>query len=220
MAPKTFSSKQYFLSNIAVAVITGVIAIFGQSLVANKSAHSSEYSTDKQTITKMTDQITALQEEVRRLGSMVLELKEENALLKQQATYGTNYVYSFAQNMPFPAFLKSYDSSTQQFVLKWMNRAYEDTWNIKKYQYIGKPDADIWGEEIAELFQVNDNYVSTSLRPIITHERILDVAFDFEGSSKDWMIAKFPVFIYGEESVSVGGIAIFEEDSKLESNEK
>tara|TARA_R110000765_G_scaffold7963_4_gene26114 strand:+ start:118513 stop:119187 length:675 start_codon:yes stop_codon:yes gene_type:complete len=207
--------KRNLFKDLGIAIVGGLFAITSQFLIGNMTANSSKYSTDNQTIVSLVGQISELQQQYTKLqeqytlsNGVILTLQKEIAELKELKNYDEFAVSSFSRYMPLPTWLKEYDTITDTFIMKTINRAYENQFGIMAIQYEGHTDAEIWGDDLSKEFEVSDKRVMKSLAPEVFIARIPNSVNDIDGEYKDWLIAKFPVSLKGTVYDAVGGIAI------------
>lgn len=212
---RSFFKSQLF-SHIIVALISGLSVLGGNYMLSESNTNASNYETDNKTIVSLIGKVSELQEQVQELQIENGELRTRAVALQNRVNQLENIkafdefaVSSFFKYMPIPAWLKVYDKETDQFIMRRINRAYEDQWNVLSIRYAGKPDNLIWDLETAKLFKHNDEVVRNQLSPIITIETIPDTAGVVRDENEtDWIISKFPVSFNGVEYNAVGGIAI------------
>lgn len=72
-------------------------------------------------------------------------------------------------DLPFPYWLKD-----MQGKMIYINSEYEKKFRLRSIDYVGKNDADIWGDEVAERFKANDRIVIESDNEYIIDENELE----------------------------------------------
>lgn len=171
------------MNEYVVNVIVGVVAV----IVAGVS----NYLLQKNKTKKDSDSI------LKGVEEQTLSIKDHiNAQLKK----ANGIPWSFIEHMPLPCWAKDLN-----FKMIWINAEYEQNWNIKKSQYEGKTDFDVWPKEIADQFRYHDLLVMQNKTLL---ETIEEVPID-RHKVKDlerWKILKFPIYKDGE-LVGIGGIA-------------
>ena len=105
---------------------------------------------------------------------------------------------AFMDNLPGTAFLKDASGG-----YTYVNRMYEDTFAIKKAEWLGKTDEELFPPDIAEQYRSNDRKVLETGRPVQTIEPALR-----EGDVRHWLAYKFPIFDEAGVPVIVGGIGL------------
>lgn len=127
--------------------------------------------------------------------------------IESVATRANGFFDVFLDSMDFPAWVKrAYigDAGVPEFRMHFINRAYEDRFNVSRVAYIGKTDHHIWNKQRADLFYLNDLEVLRKKNKII-----------FEELSTDGTIhrfKKFYVFYQGQHWIV--GLAL--SDKELE----
>ena len=78
-------------------------------------------------------------------------------------------------NLPNPYWIKKYDPIRDDFVMVYLNDAYEEDYLISvgktKDEYIGKTDTEFWGAEVAEAYNRHDREILTSKSSDIFKEK-------------------------------------------------
>jgi len=74
---------------------------------------------------------------------------------------------SFIDQMEFPAWIKVVrrDGDNIKFVMLEINLAYTEVFGIKRTDYVGKTDHDVWPKEIADSFSISDLRVWSTGQP-------------------------------------------------------
>jgi PAS domain-containing protein len=143
-------------------------------------------------------------EYMQRLDALTKEVDNLRAYQVERVDQSS----AFFEHMPFPAWLKLVEDGGKTYRMAKINRSYEDTYNVTKLEYEGKTDAEIWGEEIAELYAENDRRVYTTKRAVITHEKVREDPRNQANQVILHIVAKFPVIISGKPKLAIGGISI------------
>lgn len=124
-------------------------------------------------------------------------IKELNAL-KASVTL----LKASAPTIPIPMWVKD----TNGIMLS-LNDAYEQTFlkplGKTRNDYIGKTDTEVWGEEIAKEFRINDNIAALSDEPISVFENV-NIG---NGIFKEYNIIKYRNKI-ADLVISIAGIAL------------
>lgn len=111
--------------------------------------------------------------------------------------------WSFIDNTPIPCWAKDINSR-----YLWINDEYCQQWNIKKSQFEGKTDYEVWPPDVAEEFRTNDLRVIHNKILIETIEKVPITSGSNTGDERAlWRIWKFPLKDEGGKVVGVGGIA-------------
>ena len=134
-------------------------------------------------------------------------LREEVMQLRLYQTERVNQSVAFVEHLPFPAWLKLVEDGGETFRMAWINRAYEEVYHIDRLQYEGRTDSEIWGKEIAQLYNENDVRVFVTRRAIVTQENINTDPIN-GGEIEVHIVSKFPVVLSGERKLAIGGISI------------
>lgn len=94
---------------------------------------------------------------------------------------------------PYPCWLKSPNGAGDNYwVMAAINRAYEKAFKVSMDTYCGRPDRDIWGEDIAAGFRANDIAVRDGGK--LVHRAEL---FGLDGDPGPHMVVKWPVYENG-----------------------
>lgn len=211
-------NKSAIFTNILVAIITAISVLGGHYILSKSNETVGEYQTDNQTVVALIEKVNELQIQVQSLQKDYAALSNENLALKAEINklrsmkeYGDLSVSAFFKFMPLPAWIKVYDDDMGLFIMRKINRAYEDQWDISNIRYAGRSDKLIWDEVTSKMFEIHDNAVRDELSPIITIEEIPNNIDDPSKGKTEWIVAKFPVSLNGINYNAVGGIAIPEE---------
>lgn len=136
---------------------------------------------------------------VRGISIKVSDVKE-HAL--SQVVKANSVPFSYIQNLPIPAWLKSIDGK-----YLWINEAYCLEWGASSVDFEGKDDYQLWGREVALLIKNNDSRVIVEGVSIFAKELIPDNIHDVDGPSSNWNVRKFPVKNPEGRIVAIGGVA-------------
>lgn len=201
--PSILSSIITMIAMLTVAIVTG---IFDSRNMNDQNLSATQISA----IEKIPEYLTLndnLQKEIQELRAQVNQLTVENNRLLLIQELKIDAITAYFQYIPLPAWLKIYDPGIDDFIMNDINLAYEREWGISEFQYEGKTDAEVWGEEVAKEFRENDFIVINSRDAILTQETVPDSPND-PSNSRMWFIIKFPVIISDKTYIGVGGIAI------------
>jgi len=168
--PDKSTHQTPYITNIIVSLVTALIVAFGSMYVANSQEDSSRYATENEMIVALMEQVQVQQGQIKEQQVLINQLQKEIAELRDLKGIDHYAVTHFFENMPFPAWLKIYDEREDEFIMHKINRAFENEWGILNFQYEGKTDSEIWGEEQAALFKENDMIVIKNLKSIIRTE--------------------------------------------------
>lgn len=102
-----------------------------------------------------------------------------------------NVATQFIENFPYPVWVKGTDGK-----MKYVNQAYCDVLDVKRDEYLGKTDYDIWPVETAQQFRINDERVIATKTQFTTIEKI--------GKFGEWYVEKFPVFESAKKEKVIG----------------
>ncbi len=152
-----------------------------------------------------------LQEGQLEMDSLLVKLNALNALLEAEEgklRFQGSYALRFLNSMPFPAWIKSKISSTWRII--YVNKAYEDAYQIKASTYYLKTDISIWGEEMGTAFHEADNEAER-LRgaPYFVRETIIN-PITHKKTQVD--VTKWALMM-GDEVIGVAGF-VFKETEK------
>ena len=108
------------------------------------------------------------------------------------------YMVAFVDSMPLPAWIKDIEGN-----MRFLNNAYEKIYDIKRENYIGKQDSDVWPQDIADDFKRMDDAVLLGDSVEYSVERVNNRA----GFRKyDHLhVVKFPLYS-GPDVVGIAGI--------------
>lgn len=128
----------------------------------------------------------------------VNDMQKDLAFLKSNL----QLVGAITNDLPMPMWLKDVDGR-----MMYLNKAYEQAYlipmGLTANDYIGKTDADVWGEEIGEMYRQADAIAMQSDKPTISIERV-------EGKglkSRDIKVVKYRRKL-GNTVLGIGGMAI------------
>jgi PAS domain-containing protein len=123
-------------------------------------------------------------------------LKKEKEKLEKNILNLSNGQKEYLESSPLPSWAKDDKGN-----MIWLNSAYEKEFNVDKTDYIGHNDYDIWPEEIAAKFKLNDNDIIKNGKSKFFIEIV--------GDGKDKKILyvwKFPIKSINGKITQVGGI--------------
>ena len=124
----------------------------------------------------------------------------ETALLQSEKRFN-----AFMDNSPAVAFMKDEEG---RFI--YINEQFERCLNIKKTDWLGKTDFDVWSEELALQFRENDQTVLAADQTL----EIVEVVPNPEGDLRHWLSFKFPCKDISGQRL-LGGMAIDITEQKL-----
>ena len=105
-------------------------------------------------------------------------------------------------NFPEPKWLKSSD-----LMMLSLNKAYEDQFlipfDLRREDYIGNYDQDIWDAEMALRFRENDLAIIRNKIPMTFTVPI----FNNKGDLINWKVTKYPIIVNGMV-IAIGGYAV------------
>jgi len=91
---------------------------------------------------------------------------------------------AFMDNSPAVAFMK--DEAGR---LVYVNRVFENRFQSKAAEVLGKLDAELWEPHVASQFRDSDEKVHKANRPMEFLERVPTP----DGAVRDWWVLKFPI---------------------------
>lgn len=147
--------------------------------------------TYKDLLIRVEAELKEIKEENKIMRAEVDTLKEKNNHLENQII-----LMQSADNLyPFPMWLKSPNGT-----MLVINDEYVHIFNIKKSDYIGKTDVDVWGEEVGREYWNNDLKILKGKKLYVGMEKV-------PAGNGDWMIVKFPLKV-GDIVIGLKGYAI------------
>lgn len=182
------------ITTIIVSIIIAVFTGFGSALLT--------YLSMKKKTT--TEQIQLLLENLTKTNKDLVDKEAENRaeILKmhdqiRDLQQTVMLLESAHQDSPLPMWLKDTNG-----VMLSINSAYEETFNVKRAQYIGKTDSDIWPIHLAKLFSKNDAMVLRTGRVFHGEETVV-----VDEKEENWRVIKYPRYS-GKIKIGIAGIAI------------
>lgn len=129
------------------------------------------------------------------------ELNKTRRYTEAQVVRANGLPLALVDSSPHPKWAKAIDGR-----MKIINRAYEDTFNIRSEEYIGKYDHEIWPVEVAEIFAKHDRQVLMDKKPIEFVEKVPKDPKDPHSALIDLWVQKFPIWDTSRtEVVAIGG---------------
>ena len=129
----------------------------------------------------------SLKSEIERRRKVESELQESQVRLQ-----------AILNNAPSVIYLKEPEG---QILL--VNREFETIFNTTSTEAVGKSDRELFGEDIAAAFAVNDRLVVETCQPLQTEEVVVQA----DGKLHTYLSIKFPLFDLQGKVVQIGGIA-------------
>lgn len=123
------------------------------------------------------------------------ERLELNHLVKLDSE---EYMMAFVESMPIPCWIKD-----TYGVMRFLNNAYEKIYDVRKDNYIGKTDDQVWPPEIAEAFKKRDDEVYEGKVVKYTVEKVPNRAGFRQYDHLN--VIKFPLY-KGPEVVGIAGL--------------
>jgi PAS domain-containing protein len=108
----------------------------------------------------------------------------------------------FLKSLPLPAWHKGIDGK-----MVWINEEYVNIFDVKKEDYIGHSDYDIWPSVLADEFRDNDNDIIKEGKAFIFMEKSVDK----EGKESSLIVWKFPIKNVLGKIIGIGGICIMKD---------
>jgi len=140
--------------------------------------------------TRLVESISAV---AAQLGSVIQRKRMEQVLRESEERFK-----AFMNNNPAVAYMKDEEGG-----YVYVNKVFENCFNLKSSDWLGKTDFDIWPAEIALPLRENDIAVLTTDKSV----EILETAPTPDGCLRHWLSFKFPFKdIFGQQFV--GGVSI------------
>lgn len=186
----------------AAAVVVGLFALIGDSLISEKNENI-------ELVKVLYDRVENLESKYVKLSSTNHD--QANSILKLRMQLATKYepdqtIKDYIENMPFPAWVKVVqgDLNSPEFVMWYLNEAYERTFDVTKERYIGKTDSEIWPKGLALEFYKNDLLVLNSFSSNCRDESINYTPLGplAKGETEDTQVCKWPTTIGGKRAVA------------------
>ena len=99
--------------------------------------------------------------------------------------------------MPIPFWVK--DKSSKMILI---NTAYTQVFGVKKEEYVGKYDVEVWGEELGRAYQEHDQVALKSETPVHFKERV-----KVKGNLQFWDVCKFS-YVDALNNTCIAGYAL------------
>lgn len=116
-------------------------------------------------------------------------ISESSESINAQISHLNGRLNIILDSLESPAWykIKVDDEDGIKFIMCYVNPAYETFFNVKKSEYIGKTDFNIWPQEIAEKFYDNDLMTYDSKTSIEFMESVTNIN---TGKTKDMLFKK------------------------------
>ena len=137
---------------------------------------------------------TSQNPQIEYLRALTERLDESSKIRLDSA----DYMAAFVDNLPLPAWIKDVEGT-----MRFLNDAYEKVYDIKKEDYIGKKDSDVWPKDVADNFKRLDEVVLRGESVEYSVEKVINRA---EFRRYDHIqVVKFPLF-NGPDVVGIAGL--------------
>lgn len=138
------------------------------------------------------------------LNARVDSMRIENAYAKTIYLTALNKIITNSSDyddIPLPLWYKVYDKTEDNFKMVYLNRAYEEAYQVKRMEYLGKLDTFIYSSSIGEKYQRNDKTAYLNEKPLVFEEEFLKPDGSYgTGKYLKWRIDKGgSSYIYGME---------------------
>ena len=175
-------------------IITGAISALGGGVITRLlTSRRDNFQLLFDMLKEENEKLKADQEKDRKM------IQELNSKVNEQALQ-IILLESAHFDHPFPVWLKSIDGTMLS-----LNKAYEEVFLTPKGKsmsdYIGRKDADVWGEKAGSHFWKNDLKVITNQKRWIGQEPV-----EINGHTEMWNILKYPR-MSGNDVIGVAGMA-------------
>jgi hypothetical protein len=193
--------KQYPLTSLFLSNIASVLCawfLFVGTIDSNKA----------DLLETAFEQIERQSKEIVQLRELLVESQVKLISLEQQLRIGgtkSEIIGQYLDSMPFPAWIKVYEEDKKAFVMYYINDALTIEFGIRKVDYIGKTDYELYPTELANMYSLSDHKVFESG----TYTKTTEVGIIADGSRQAYTTYKFPVRINGDRK-AIGGIAILQ----------
>ena len=195
-----------WISIVVAAISGGAVAQILNFFLGNKKEKRDKYSLLFDRLEKDNDRLRNEQEKQRERSHKELRV-QLNRIVKLEKTVTKLHLQivsleSAHYDHPYPSWLKDVDG-----VMLYVNRAYEEVflspYGVKSEDYVGHTDFEVWPEDIARQFVLNDQKVIRSKQTLEDYE---DIQME-GGEMTRWRIIKYPRFS-GRRIIGIAGMAI------------
>lgn len=196
-------AKVRLLGGLWPPVIGAITGVFIAYLTLKGTESGADAKVLESVIGRVSYLETALERrdaEIMSLNFKILELKAENLENYSKLELFQEYI----NTLPFPAWIKGYDPSRDEFVMVMINYAYSSQFGISKQRYEGSTDREAgWDDEAAMVFEENDRAVLQSKGYIKKKEMFPETVNSTV--LVEYTVWKFSIRLGGEK-VGVGGM--------------
>lgn len=152
----------------------------------------------------LSEKINEVQTQVEKCRDSVTEAKIQVIQLTYDLKVKVNkhkIIEKYLDSLPFPAWVKQ-QTNDGQFVMIMINDAYVNLFGKSKELYQGKTDFEIWPEDLAKVYHMNDRIVAETF----DYHRSLEYVL-IDGRKRQVEVWKFSVRL-SETVYGVGGIIV------------
>lgn len=203
-------SAQEIIAFLATALGSGGLGAFLHNRIANRKQDESEFST---LVDRWQELYEKQLEKEQRQEKRINKLEKEVEILKKESIKKDDVIQELQHQLvifesshadvPVPIWLKD-TSGKMLYVNSEYARQILNPIGLGAESYIGKKDADVWGEEIAKKFIAHDKKVMRLKRSI----EFTEVWRGANGIEFEGRVIKYPRFLNRKTVIGVGGIIL------------
>lgn len=122
-------------------------------------------------------------------------------LLSAKVTQANGTPIAMIESSPLPEWAKGIDGR-----MKIINWAYEQVFNVRRHEYIGRLDVEVWPREVAMRFAEHDATVLQERRLVEFVEEVPVDRANPHGKVRRLLVQKYPIYNTGRtEIIAIGG---------------
>lgn len=135
--------------------------VFTAVLVLAGTIYQTKTSSNVELVTELHRRIEVLESRAKDCDDQIFVIRSDylSCTLREKSERDTKqFLQNYIDTIPGPAWVKKVVIENDEIVFRMVtvNRAYEDAYHVSRAVYEGRTDFDIWSEDVARSFYMND----------------------------------------------------------------